>query len=172
MEREKISDNELTTIFKNGGWYQGRKEDIENELIGSFGEYPPKVYSFLEEFSGLKLENEIIVQDCIDGVIQPGKMKIEIFISGELSEEEIESYEYYSEIIKSQLYPIGSVEHALIGLDSDLNMYFFDITYGCYRISQSPVEGLKCILNNDLYSSTYCLIEWGEDKGKWVKRIK
>ena len=171
MEEPKLSDSELYSIFEKCGWYKGRDLNIEIKLPVEFGEFPEKVIEFLNEFSGLILKHEFEVKFENNREIEIIKTEVAItpgLAEGENAEDG--SYRYYTNILGRQLYPIGMSEHSHMALDADLNMYVFELGFGCLRMSDNPIDGLRKMLINDNYTEVYELREYDKGDWEWRKR--
>ena len=173
MEEPKLSDSELYAIFEKCGWYDGRKEDIAEDLPERYRELPPKVNAFLEEFMGLVFEHEFEIEYDFSGELERETIKTKIRIIPDFGYDgclDDTAHRHYSKLIGKKLYPLSMLGHSYAALDADLNMYIFEMGFGCMRISDNPIDGIRNILINDLYTTTYEFIEYGENKGTWRKR--
>ena len=173
MKEPKLTDFELYAIFENCGWYKGRKEDLNNRLPKGYDELPDGVYSFIQEFFGLKLEYEYEFEYEDSGVLEKDTVESYVILcpdmgyDGELDDT---AHRHYSNLIGEELYSIGIINHSYVALDADLNMYIFEMGFGCLRISDNPIDGLRKILLNSLYKDVYELREKGENQYEWRKR--
>lgn len=174
----KIPDS-ILSLFIEVGWYEGRSISINGKLPSGYGIYPPKYISFIKELIDLRIENKGTAIFEMFGSEESMEYNYNIIfcpMSGEGlntmddSGEELE-YKYYSSIIGEQLYPIGTSNGDWhVAVDKNLTLYLFNMGYCCYRVHENPFEGLRCILENDLYSTTYELCEHEDDFGSWFKR--
>ncbi|BDD07765.1 hypothetical protein FUAX_01970 [Fulvitalea axinellae] len=171
---------EILPYFKQAGWFEGRSVDIQAELKDEFGTYPDSYIKFMSEFSDLSVHHR-------------GTHEIER-ASGEKDEYSFDRYiwfdlmydrdlmyyedgeeggiKYYSELMNQQLYPVGEMDEGFtVAIDEKLRIYIFNTgILGCLRVHDDAYIGLKYILMNDLYSTSYVLEEEGEHAGKWFKR--
>ena len=173
MEEPNLSDSELYAIFENCGWYKGRKKKITDYIPKGYDGLPPSVYRFLEEFVGLEFRHEFEIEYESSGEIEKEIIKTEIMILPDFGYDgclDDTAHRHYSKLIGKKLYPLSMIGHSYAALDADLNMYIFEMGFGCMRISDNPIDGIRNILINDLYTTTYEFIEYGENKGTWRKR--
>ena len=171
-------NGQIIYAFEKAGWYKGRKIDLKGKTPSDFNPYPDNYSIFISEFIGLKVENkgsstfEVLGEQMSQSYchfIDFNPMIGEGLNS--MNEGDEGDFGYFSEIIEKQLYPIGDTgDDWYVGMDKDMHIYLFNMGFNCYRVHTNPYEGIRCILENDLYSTTYVLGEEGEKKGKWFKR--
>ena len=173
MEEPKLSDKELYAIFENCGWYQGRKVDISEDLPQGYKDLPKPIYMFLEEFMGLTLKHKYESKYEFYGELRKSLVETEIIILPDFGYDgclDDTAHQHFSKILDKKLYPLSMLGHAYAALDVDLNMYIFEMGFGCLRISDNPIDGLRKILLNSLYKDVYELREKGENQYEWRKR--
>ncbi|MCG8476868.1 MAG: hypothetical protein MI784_15490 [Cytophagales bacterium] len=163
-------------FFKKAGWYEGRKEKLNISNCNLPDDFSDFYIDFMSELVGLEVHNK--GKKHIELFGEKVTQEYDLWIRFDLMTDDISSidgeeteFDYYSSLIGRQLFPVGKTnENWCLAIDIEKYLYLFNSGYNCFRIHNDPYEGIRCYLENDLYSTSYVLEEEGEHAGKWFKR--
>jgi len=148
---------EVIEYFKEAGWYEGRNVKDTLKIPTNEYDYPQCVLDFLYEYGGL------VVGEA-GGGINVAKVSINFDPDqAKYQNAEDQTFYYYSELIKEQIYPLGiQSDSYYLGIDKDGHVY--NLQDYCTYISDSLETGLHDLLTG------YCkkLIQLDEDTGEWI----
>jgi len=148
---------EVVEYFKQAGWHKKRNVKETLKIPTKEYDYPPFILDFLYEYGGLVVgeEGKGINVAKVSINFDPNQAKYQ--------NEEDQTFYYYSDLIKKQIYPLGiQSDHFYLGIDKDGCIY--NLNDYCVYIANSLETGLHDLLTG------YCkkLIQLDEDTAEWI----